>query len=169
MELVKRLFNLGTFVRSMRVHLRFGELSRSSLNLMRFEVRGNTAECEWMARPADPWDEHLPTRSSEGHASKQALEDAIAVRELLFHVLPEVETASLRVYRRSSTGHQELIISGSVVREPSPTRHFHSVAMKAKLLGLQFWLEDGILMAMPLDLESMSAHSGERDLATAGA
>jgi len=85
-----------------------------------------------MARPADPWDADLPHLVSEGHVSVQALEDAIAVRELMFRLLPDVQTAALRVFRPGSEGDFKLIISGTVAREQLANRHFHSVAMRAK-------------------------------------
>jgi hypothetical protein len=135
------------------------------LRLLRLEVREDAAECDWMARPADPWDAGVSRQVSEEHVSRQALEDAIAVRELLFRVLPTVESAVLRVFRPGIAKDPELIISGSVARDQQPTRYFHSVAMRAKLFGLQFWLEDGILAAM--QEAPMNSQSDEITLLTA--
>jgi hypothetical protein len=163
-NLVMRVCDIGEFFRALRVRMRFGELSRAPLRLLRIEVRGDGAECEWMARAADSWDDGLPNHVSECHVSMQALEDAIAVRELLLRTLPDVESAALRVFRLGVTGDPELVIIGTVAREERPIRYFHSVAMRAKLLGLQFWLEDGILGVIPqenLTAEAQAGYTGD--------
>jgi len=164
---MRQLWEVANFVRGLRIHLRFGELSRAPLRLLRLELRDDTVECDWMARPADPWDADLPHLVSEGHVSVQALEDAIAVRELMFRLLPDVQTAALRVFRPGSEGDFKLIISGTVAREQLANRHFHSVAMRAKLLGLQFWLEDGILMTMQPEMPAKNLQSEEVTVLTA--
>jgi hypothetical protein len=109
------------------------------------EWRSDVVECDWMARPADPWDRDLNRQVSGANASQQALRDAIAVRKLLFSALPEVESASLRAFRQSPEGTPELIITGTVTREEDIARNVPSLAMQAKLLGFQFWMEDGFL------------------------
>ena len=101
---MRRLWEVANFVRGLRSQLRFGELSRAPLRLLRFELYNDTVECNWMARPADPWDSDVPQSVSQGHVSVQALEDAIAMRKLLFRLLPDVETAVLRVFRPGSEG-----------------------------------------------------------------
>jgi hypothetical protein len=160
---MRQLWDISNFVRGLRTQLRFGELSRAPLRLLRLELCGETVECSWMARPADPWDLDLPRPLSERNTSVQALEDAIAVRELLFRLLPDARTAVLRVFRPGGAGDMNLnlIISGTVAREHLGIRHFHSVAMKAKLLGLQFWLEDGVLAAMQPEVAAMELQSEE--------
>ena len=102
-----------------------------------------------MARPADEWDQDLPRQVSDGNASEQALRDAIAMRELLFDALPGVDTASLRVFRQSADGACDLIITGTVTRGEEVPRNVPSTVMRAKLLGFQFWFQDGFLEAMP--------------------
>ncbi|MBZ5662331.1 MAG: hypothetical protein LAO08_18170 [Acidobacteriia bacterium] len=158
---MRRLWDISNFVRGLRIQLRFGELSRAPLRLLRLEMYNDTVECDWMARPPDPWDSDLSPSVSGRHVSMQALEDAIAIRELLFRLLPDVETGVLRVFRPGSEGDIELIISGTVAREQLATRHFHSVAMRAKLLGLQFWLEDGNLAAMLPQIQAMDLRAEE--------
>ena len=158
---MRQLWDISNFVRALRIRLRFGELSRAPLRMLRLELCGDTVQCDWMARPADPWDEDLPAEVSGRHAAIQALEDAIAVRELLFRLLPDAQAGVLPVFRPGGAGDLNLIISGTVVREALGIRHFHSVAMKAKLLGLQFWLEDGILAAMQPEDAAMELHAVE--------
>jgi hypothetical protein len=148
MQLVKQVSGIGHFIRSLQVRLRFGDLSRAPLRLLRLEVREDTVECDWMVRPSDPWDVDLPQYVRERRGSEQALQDAIAVRELVLCAIPGIQTGVLRAFRPSATGHPELVISGEVTREQPAARYFHSLAMRAKSLGLQFWLEDGILMAL---------------------
>jgi hypothetical protein len=146
-SLTMQLYGIGYFIRTIGVQLRFGRLSRAPLKLLRLELRGDAAECDWVARPADPWDADLPHPVGDRHASAQALEDAIAVRDLIFGALPAVNSAALRVYRGSAGTAPELIIEGKVAREHSAARSIRSLAMRAKLCGLRFWLEDGILEA----------------------
>ena len=81
---MKQLWEAADFIRNVHRRLRFGDLSRAPLKLLRLEVRGEEAECEWMARPADPWDADLQPGVGEQHASSQALEDGLAIRKLIF-------------------------------------------------------------------------------------
>jgi hypothetical protein len=148
MSLTMQLYDIGYFIRTLGVQLRFGHLSRAPLKLLRLELRGDAVECDWMARPADPWDADLPHPVGDCHASAQALEDAIAVRDLIFCALPGVNSAALLVYRGSDGTAPELIIEGAVARELSASRSVRSLVMRAKLCGLRFWLEDGILEAL---------------------
>jgi|SRR5579864_6060855 len=156
MGLVEQLSEIGYFLHAQKAHLRFGELSRAPLRLLRFQLQGRTAECDWVSRSADEWDRDISRRISDANVSAQALQDAIAVRDLLFYALPAVDTASLRVFRESPAGDRELIITGTISREEQIPRYVASVAMRAKLLGLQFWLEDGVLEALRSQEMAMS-------------
>jgi hypothetical protein len=146
---MRLLWEIADFGRAMHRQMRFGELSRAPLRLLRLEWRGDGAECDWLARPADEWDQDLPRQVSDGNASEQALRDAIAMRELLFDALPGVDTASLRVFRQSADGARDLIITGTVTRGEEVPRNVPSTVMRAKLLGFQFWFQNGFLEAMP--------------------
>jgi hypothetical protein len=81
----------------------------------------------------------------EHNASLQALEDSLAVRDLLFAAMPWVSSAAFRVYRQVEAEHAELIITGTVTREDQAAANVCSLAMRAKLCGLKFWLADGVL------------------------
>ena len=150
------LWGIADFVRAMRREMRVGELSRAPLQLLRLEWRRDAAECDWMARPADEWDVDLPRHVIDGAVSEQALRDAIAVRELLFHALPGVDTASVRAFRESPGGTRLLIIAGTVNRGEEVPRNVPSTGMRAKLLGFQFWLEDGLLEELQSEESAMS-------------
>ena len=142
------LWEFLDFVRKVRVRARFGKLSRAPLRMLRLELSGETGECDLMARPPDPWDTDLPSAMRERNVSLQALEDALTVRDLLFGAVPGLTEGLVRVYRTSSSGENELIIEGTVTRDDPPTREIRSLAMRAKLRGFRFSLEDGILGTM---------------------
>jgi hypothetical protein len=153
---MRLLWGIADFGRAVHRQMRFGELSRSPLSLLRVEWRGDVAECDWLARPADEWDRDVPRHVSDGNVSEQALRDAIAMRELLFCALPGVDAASLRAFRQSAGGARDLIIAGTVTRGEEVPRSVTSTAMRAKLLGFQFWLEDGVLESLQSEECAMS-------------
>jgi hypothetical protein len=142
---MEQLWEAAEFVRKLQTRMRFGKLSRAPLRLLRLEVRGDRAECEWMARPPDPWDADLVPSIGERNASLQALEDSLAVRNLLFSAIPGVSTAVFRVYRQADDGDAELIITGTMDRREQVADHIPSLAMREKLCGFRFWLDDGVL------------------------
>ena len=139
------LCDIGDFVRRLRTQLRFGELSRASLLLLRLEWRSGIAECDWVARPPDCFDSELPAGEADRNVSLQALKDAIGVRALLFRTLSDLETAVLRAYRPSASGSPRLIIEGTVSRGQRVPGSVRSLVMRAKLFGFRFWLNGEIL------------------------
>lgn len=142
---MRALVEVADFLQRMKTRLRFGDYSRAKLRLLRFELRGETAECEWVARPNDPWDAGLPAHVRDQNQTIQALHDAINIRDALFKSMPAVKCARLRVYRQQEEQEPELIITGSVSREDVPPPRVASLAMRAMLYGLHFRLEDGAL------------------------
>lgn len=143
--LFKQLCNASSFVRGLGLRLRFGELSRAPLFMLRLQVVAEIAECDWMARSPDPWDVDLPGSLRHRHASLQALRDAIDIRGLLFETLPQVERANFRVFRQSQECSPEMIIAGSVHRNDQSSRDVHSIVMRAKVLGFRFRMEGDVL------------------------
>ena len=142
-------WEVADFVRGLRREMRFGELSRAPLRLLRLELRGDSVACDWIARPADVWDAGLQRDQRERSVSEQALRDAIRVRDLVFDSLPRIERAVLRAFRSSGAREPpELIISGVAMREAPPVFRVSSLVMRAKLYGFQFHVEDGILRAL---------------------
>jgi hypothetical protein len=151
--LARPLWGISDFLRAMRRQMRFGDLSRAPLELLRVEVQGSLLRCDWMVRPADPWDANLPEAEQERTISEQALRDAIVVRDLVFSALPGVGTAILRAYRPSAAREPpEIVIAGSVDRETVVTR-LSSLVMRAKLYGFRFELNDGALRRLQLQEE----------------
>ena len=148
---MKWIWIASEFARKVRLQMRYGELSRAPLKFLRLELREDYAECEWLARPNDPWDWVLSEEIREQNRTSQALHDALAVREFLFSSIPQIRQASLKVYRPTEWQSRELIITGSVNREDSPPPRIASLVMRAKLCGLHFEFMDGALG--PLDLK----------------
>lgn len=142
---MKWLWVASEFARKVQLQMRFGELSRAPLKLSRLELREEYAECEWFARDSDPWDNDLPAEIREQNRTFQALHDAITVRQFLFSTVPEIRSATLKVYREKARSSRELIISGSVDKEDEPPPRLSSLVMRAKLYGFQFRLEEGAL------------------------
>jgi hypothetical protein len=142
-------WEVADFVRGLRRELRFGEISRAPLRLLRLELSGERVACDWIARPPDVWDASLREHQRERNVSEQALRDALRVRDLVFDSLPEVETAVLRSFRPSGGREPpELIITGVVMRDTPPVFRVSSLVMRAKLCGFQFEMEDGILQVL---------------------
>ncbi|HEX6465921.1 MAG TPA: hypothetical protein VFZ99_01375, partial [Terriglobales bacterium] len=84
----------------------------------------------------------------ERNASLQTLEDAIAVRGLLLHGLPDIQSATVRVYRQTKEEPAELMMTGTIAREDEVTVRVLSVAMRAKLFGFRFLMDNGILQPL---------------------
>ena len=147
--LAEQFCNVSQFLRGIRVKMRFGELTRAPLQLLRLNLLGDIVKCDWLARATDPWDADVSQSIRERHSSLQALRDAIDVRSLLFETLPQVETADLRVYRETSGFSRELVITGCVQRNDHSSRSIHSLAMRAKVLGFRFYLDGDVLSRIP--------------------
>jgi len=147
---VKQLWEMADFVRHVSRQLRFGKFSRAPLKMLRFEWRGQAAECEWMIRPPDAWDRDLPEERVRRDQTLQALRDAMILREILFGTMRNVKTARVRAFRPAANGSTELVITGTMNRDDSPPPRVASEAMRAKLLGLQFTLDDGVLQELPV-------------------
>ena len=145
---MKWIFATAELVWRIRRQLRFGERSRLPLKLLRMELHEDSAECEWLARPNDPWDVELPAHVREQNETWQALRDALSVREALFQSLPEVRCARFKVYRQQKAADPELIISGTVSRDDEVPPRLASLVMRAKLCGLRFNLSDGMLESL---------------------
>ena len=133
---------------------RFDDLSRSPLQLLRLEWRKSWAECDWLMRLPDPWDQHLPERLAQERETQQALRDALSLRNLIFESFPSADRAELRMFRRATYPQKELMLmmTGSLQRADEVLPRVASVAMQAKLCGFRFTLEEGVL-------ESMSSNS----------
>lgn len=148
---MKQLWEIGYFIRALRAKMRHGELSRAALRLLRVKLRGESAECDWLARAPDTWDSTFPRHQRDEDASDQALRDAIGLSELLFEALPKVRDAQFRAFRQSAREPPHLIITGRLRRGAPAVMRVPSLVMRAKLYGFHFWLDDGILV--PLDVE----------------
>ena len=133
----------------------FGTLSRAPLQLLRFELCAENAECEWVARAADPWDADLVAEIRERNAAFQALLDTIALRQAIFSSIPEVREARFRVYRQTNCETRELVITGLVSRDDDEPSKVSSLVMRAKLYGLHFSIQDGVLEPLTLEAQNL--------------
>jgi len=145
---------IAEFLWKMRARLRFGELSRMPLQLLRFEVTGTGASCEWIARQPDAWDADVPHAIRDHNSTVQALQDAIAIRETLFSAIPQIKEAKFRVYRELEYG-RELIITGLVSREDTVPPRVSSPAMRARLYGLYFSMQGGLLEPLEVSKKNL--------------
>jgi len=155
---MKELFHVSDFVRRVRARMRYGELSRAPLALLRLTLEGDTADLDWLARPSDVWDTALPGLVRDRIASSQALLDAMALRDMLFGTLPGVRSADLRAFGQSAREPPEPIIIGTVTREEPAVLRVSSPVMRAKLYGFHFLLDDGVLQPLQVgqsDLQLM--------------
>lgn len=144
-RLFTRLSRASHFLRDIRFQLRYGELSRAPLKILRFQLVAETVECDWMARTPDPWDIDLSTGIQKQHALLQTLKDAMSIRVLLFDAFPDVESANVRVFRESANYTPETILIGYLHRGDPSARGEHSIIMRAKILGFHFRIEgDGL-------------------------
>jgi len=149
MRLTEQICNVSQFLCRFRLQLRYGELTRAPLKLLRLTLLEDSVECDWLARPQDPWDADLPASMGLRHASLQTLRDAIDVRSLLFRSFSNLDTAYFRIYRDAPDNKQEMIVSGCVHRNDHSSRRLHSLAMRARVLGFRFHLEDDVLFELP--------------------
>ena len=114
---MKQLWEVAGFLRGLQAQLRFGDFRKAPLRLLRLQMKEETFECDWVARPMDSWDMTLPGHEREQKASVQAMEDAMKLRDMLFGLIPEVRVAVLRVFRQSAREPPRLIIAGTVTRQ----------------------------------------------------
>ena len=142
------LLDTSNFVSQTRRKLRFGELSREPLRLLRLEWKDDSVACDWLMRPSDPWDSYLPLPLARENQTLQALRDALELRESIFRCFPAVEHACLRMFRSDQNGRLEVLMTGSVSRANEVLPRVASVAMRAKLCGFNFTLAEGDLKSM---------------------
>jgi len=150
---MKLILDTIEFFHVLRSQMRFGEFSRLPVQLHRFEVSGDSAECEWFMRPPDPWDVDIPAQLQQEHVTGQALHDALKIRELIFRGFPQVQRAGLRMYREAEGTDPELMMIGDVERETHGLRSVASLVMRAKLYGFRFSLTGGALEGMGSNTE----------------
>jgi len=149
--LVKQLWKAGQFIRGIGFELRYGEISRAPLQLLRLQLVNDALECEWLARPLDPWDKDLTISVRQRHASLQTILDAINVRSIVFETFPHINTAFFRVYRDSPEYEREMIVFGCVQRNDHSSRNVHSLVMRAKALGFRFDLNGDVLHSLSIE------------------
>lgn len=148
---MRGLAETSNFLREARKRMRFGEMSREPLLLLRVEWKGDSVECDWLMRSADPWDKSLPPHLATENQTLQSLRDALNLREIIFRCFPAVGIAHLRMFRADDEHRLELVMTGSVNRSNEILHRVASVAMRAKLCGFDFTLtESGLRRMVPI-------------------
>ena len=145
---MRQLYEVVDFVRETRRRLRFGELSRSPMQILRLAFSGDSVELDWMLRPADLWDFDLSPPARNECASRQAVADAMAIRSLVLDELPSIRSAVLRGFRTGEHDALQLIVFGVITRDDPYLLRVASPVMRAKLCGFQFELENGVLKTL---------------------
>ena len=156
---MEKLWSVSTFLRKLKSQLRSGDLSRAPLKLLRFQIQESKAECDWIARPPNAWDADIAATIRERNQTLQALRDALAIRQLLFRAIPEIQSARFRVYQHSTGASRDLIITGMVAREDEPSPRISSLVMRAKLCGLHFSLHEGVLVPFQVERRELQVSS----------
>jgi len=145
---MRMMTDVAEFLRSAKRFLRSGELSREPLQLLRVEWKGDRVECDWLMRPADPWDKYLPPHLATENQTLQALRDALQLRKTILHSFPAVSLAYLRMYRADENRRLELVMTGSVSRWDEEFHRVPSVMMRAKMCGFRFTVAEGTLRGL---------------------
>lgn len=140
---MRELFETAAFLGRARNKMRLGAYSREPLMLLRVGWKGDSVECDWLMRPADPWDRDLPIHLAKENQTLQALQDALNLREIVFRSFPAVMHADLRMFRAGDDHQLELVMRGSISRSNEVLYRVASIAMRAKLCGFQFILAEG--------------------------
>ena len=131
------------FISRVRKQMRQGELSREPVKILRLEWRPEAVQCDWMMRPPDRWDAHVPPYVARENQTSQALRDALMLRNMIFKGFPGAEKADLRMFRLDADGQLELMMTGSIARNEQFYERVPSMAMRAKLCGFHFTLANG--------------------------
>jgi len=151
---MRALTQTAEFLRQARKRMRSGDLSREPLLLLRVEWKGDSVECDWLMRPVDPWDKYLPPHLAGENQTLQSLRDALQLREIIFRCFPAVGIAHLRMFRADEDHELELVMTGSVNRSNEILHRVASLAMRARLCGFSFYMNDGALRRMlPLPID----------------
>jgi hypothetical protein len=145
---MNELLDAMEFLGKARRRMRFGTFSRAPLKLLRVEWKKDLIECDWLMRPADPWDKFLPQALVETHQTLQAPRDALNLRDIVFKAFPKVTKADLRMFRIDGDQGYELMMTGTVTRSNEVLQRIPSVAMRAKLCGFRFTLAEGVLESL---------------------
>lgn len=148
---MRELKYASDFLNLVRKNLCSGASFMEPLTLLRFEWKGDLVECDWLMRPPDPWDNDLPAHLSKENQTLQSLRDGLNLRDTVFESFPAVIRAYLRMFRSDANHRLELVMTGSVNRDNDTFHRVASLAMRARLCGFHFTVEQGVLenMALP--------------------
>ncbi len=159
--------SITRFFRKLSASLQARWLRRSidtALALNRTEVRPDGLCSEgrdfrlgitWRARNVHPWESELAADRKARRLVEQTFSDTHAALERLFIALPEVDVIDLRVLEADTTKHG-IVMTGSISRREFETCRVTSIAMRLRLLGVNYNLVNS-------RLEPLAPSRPERD------
>jgi len=142
MQLIRQA---ADFLKQVQRGMRRAEVTREPLTFLRFEWRGDTVECDWLMRAIEPADQARSTQYALERQTEQAFRDALRIREQVFESFSAVTQARLRMFRGERRQQLELVLGGTVNRLGWNQSQAGNWAVKAKAMGLEFEVLNGVL------------------------
>jgi hypothetical protein len=149
-SLLRKLFAVWSLRRMRRLlgnalalHRR-GEVRSDGLSLLDASIKLTVS---WRARDVHPWDRDLPEERAAPRLLDQTLHDAEDAVERIFAAFPEADTLELSVLE-SDPASNRVLMSGLVVRSDLGCCASSSVAMRLRMLGINYHLANQHLEAI---------------------
>jgi hypothetical protein len=140
---------------------RRGEVRPDGLSLLEGFIKLTVS---WRARDIHPWDRDLPEDRAVGRLLDQTLHDTEDAVERIFSAFPEASTLELNVFEKEPASNK-VIMSGLVERSDVGRCESSSIAMRLRMLGINYCVEDQRLDAIAtVTLPSHQARGSTRDL-----
>jgi hypothetical protein len=141
---------------------RRGEVRSDGLDLLEASVKLSVS---WRARGIHPWDRELPEQRTAGQLLDQTLHDTEDAVERIFAAFPEASTLELDVFENDPSSNR-VVISGAVDRSDVGRCDSSSIAMRLRMLGINYRVENRRLevlkvVMLPSDQPQISSPEGD--------